>query len=92
MQEYWIHVPAGKTDSNVEEFLRRVNLEQGAGRVQCLRHSPTTKSGPGSIPRLYAICGVSLVLAIFATPKGFSPGAPGFPSSQIPIWSGYSGR
>lgn len=43
MQEYWIHVPAGKTDSNVEEFLRRVNLEQGAGRVQCLRHSPPTK-------------------------------------------------
>ena len=35
--------------------------------------------GPGSIPRLGVICGLSL-LVLFSAPRGFSPGTPVFPS------------
>ena len=50
--------------------------------------------GPGSIPRLYAICGLSL-LVLYSAPRGFSPGTLIFPSPQKPtfdlICSDFSG-
>ena len=41
--------------------------------------------GPGSIPRLGIICGLSL-LVLYSAPRGFSLGTPGpvFPSAQKP--------
>ena len=41
--------------------------------------------GPGSIPTLGAICGLSLSV-LFSAPRGFSPGTPVFPSSQKPAY------
>ena len=43
--------------------------------------------GPGSIPRLYAICGSSL-LVLYSAPRGFSPDTPVFPSPQKPTFAG----
>ena len=42
--------------------------------------------GPGSIPRLGVICGLSLLLVLFLAPRGFSPGALVFPSPQKPAF------
>ena len=42
--------------------------------------------GPGSIPGLDVICGLSLLLVLFSTPRGFSPGTPVFPSPQKPTF------
>ena len=39
--------------------------------------------GPGSIPGLGIICGLSL-LVLYSAPRGFSPGTPVFPSPQKP--------
>ena len=38
--------------------------------------------GPGSIPGLGVICGLSLLLVLVLAPRGFSPGTPVFPSPQ----------
>ena len=38
--------------------------------------------GPGSIPGLDVICGLSLLLVLYSAPRGFSPGTPVFPSPQ----------
>ena len=43
--------------------------------------------GPGSVPRSYAICGLSLLLVLSLAPRGFSPGTPVFPSPQKPTFS-----
>ena len=40
--------------------------------------------GPGSIPGLGVICGLSLLLVLVLAPRGFSPGTPVFPSPQKP--------
>ena len=40
--------------------------------------------GPGSIPGLDVICGLSLLLVLVLAPRGFSQGTPVFPSSQKP--------
>ena len=42
--------------------------------------------GPGSIPGLGVICGLSLLLVLYNAPRGFSPGTPVFPSSQKPTF------
>ena len=42
--------------------------------------------GPGSIPGLGVICGLSLLLVLFSAPRGFSPGTPVFPSPQKPTF------
>ena len=42
--------------------------------------------GPGSIPRLGVICGLSLLLVLVFAPRGFSPGTPVFPSPQKPTF------
>ena len=40
------------------------------------------RCGPGSNPRIDAICGLSLLLVLSLAPRGFSPGTPVFPSPQ----------
>ena len=40
--------------------------------------------GPGSNPGVDVICGLSLLLVLSFAPRGFSPGAPVFPSPQKP--------
>ena len=40
--------------------------------------------GPGSIPGLGVICGMSLLLVLVLAPRVFSPGTPVFPSPQKP--------
>ena len=40
--------------------------------------------GPGSIPRLGIICGLSLLLVLVLAPRGFSPGTLVFPFPQKP--------
>ena len=42
--------------------------------------------GPGSNPSVDAICGLSLLLVLYLTPRGFSPGTPVFPSPQKPAF------
>ena len=42
--------------------------------------------GPGSIPGLDVICGLSLLLVLYSAPRGFSPGTPVFPSPQKPTF------
>ena len=40
--------------------------------------------GPGSIPGLDVICGLSLLLVLVSAPRRFSPGTPVFPFPQKP--------
>ena len=42
--------------------------------------------GPGSIPGLDVICGLSLLLVLFSAPRVFSPGTPVFRSPQKPTF------
>ena len=42
--------------------------------------------GSGSIPGLDTIHGLSLLLVLFSTPRGFSPGTPVFPSPRKPTF------
>ena len=44
------------------------------------------RCGSGSILGLDAICGLSLLLVLISTPRGFSPGTPVFPSPQKPTF------
>ena len=43
--------------------------------------------GPGSNPGVDAICGLSLLLVLSFSPRGFSPGTPVFRSPQKPTFS-----
>ena len=61
----------------------------GAGMAQgwrrggaVLRALASYQCVPGSIPGPGVICGLSLLLVLFSAPRGFSPGAPVFPSRQ----------
>ena len=42
--------------------------------------------GPGSNPGVDAICGLSLLLVLCFSPRGFSPGIPVFPSPEKPTF------
>ena len=42
--------------------------------------------GPGSVPGVDVICGLSLLLVLSFPPRGFSPGTPVLPSPQKPIF------
>ena len=42
--------------------------------------------GPGSNPSVDTLCGLSLLLVLSFTPRGFSPGTPVFPSPQKPTF------
>ena len=57
--------------------------EQGWRSGESTRLPPC---GPGSIPGLDVICGLSLLLVLFSAPRGFSPGTPVFPSPQKPTF------
>ena len=57
------------------------HLKTGDGAV--VRALASHQCGPGSIPRLSVICGLSL-LVLYSAPRGFSPGTPVFPSPQKP--------
>ena len=46
-----------------------------------LRALVSHQCGPGSIPGLGVICGLSL-LVLYSAPRGFSPGTPAFASPQ----------
>jgi len=43
--------------------------------------------GPGSVPGVAVICGLSLLLVLVLAPRGFSPGNPVFPSPQKPTFA-----
>ena len=45
-----------------------------------VRARASHQCGPGSIPGVHAICGLSLLLVLSLAPRGFSPGTPVFPS------------
>ena len=47
-----------------------------------VRALTSNQYGPGSIPGLGVICGLSLLLVLVLSPTGFSTGTPVFPSSQ----------
>ena len=49
-----------------------------------LRALASHQCGPGSIPRVGVICGLSLLLVLVFAPRGFSLGSPVFPSPQKP--------
>ena len=55
-----------------------------------VEHLPPTQAshqcGPGSIPGLGVICGLSLLLVFVLAPRCFSPGTPVFPSHQRPTF------
>ena len=51
-----------------------------------LRALASHQCGPGSNPGVVAICGLSLLLVLSLAPRGFSPGAPVFPSPQKPTF------
>ena len=46
--------------------------------------------GPGSIPGLSAVCGLSLLLVLVLSPRGFSPGTPVSPSPQKPTFLNFN--
>ena len=52
----------------------------GAGKAgkAVVRACASHQCGPGSIPRLAIICGLSL-LVLYSAPRGFFPGTPVFP-------------
>ena len=52
--------------------------------VTVVRALASHQCGPGSIPGLGVICGLSLLLVLVLVPRGFSPGTPVFPSPQKP--------
>ena len=49
-----------------------------------LRALASNQNGPGSIPGLGIICGLSLLLVLILAPRGFSLGTPVFSSPQKP--------
>ena len=50
-----------------------------------VRALPSHQCGPGSIPTLGVICGLSS-LVLYSAPRGFSRGTPLFPSLQKPTF------
>ena len=50
-----------------------------------VRALASQQCGPGSIPGLGVICGLSLLLVLVLAPRGFSPGTPVFPSPQAQV-------
>ena len=51
-----------------------------------MRALASHQCGPGSNPSVNTICGLSLLLVLSFTPRGFSPGTPVFPSPQKPTF------
>ena len=64
--------------------------KKGSRDGAVVEHLPPTQAshqcGPGSIPGLGVICGLSLLLVLVLAPRAFSPGTPVFPSPQKPTF------
>ena len=58
---------------------------QGSRDGEVVRPIASNKCGPGSIPGLAVMCGLSLLVVLLA-PRGFSPATPVFPSPQEPTF------
>ena len=68
-------------DFNIEAF-NFVLLGSRDGAV--VRALPSHQCGPGLIPGLGVICGLSLLFVLVVGPRGFTPDTLVFPSSQKP--------
>ena len=56
------------------------------GDGAAMRALASHQCGPGSIPGLGVISGLSLLLVLVLAPRGFSPGTPVLPSPQKPTF------
>ena len=74
-----------KSTGTVRYVLRNVQT-RGARDGAVVRALASHQCGPGSNPRVDAICGLSLLLILSFAPRGFSPGTPVFPSPQKPTF------
>ena len=80
--------------TNPQELkLKRSSRREHAGGSRdgaVVEHLPPTQAshqfGPGSIPLLGVICGLSLLLVLVLGSERFSPGTPVFPSPQKPTF------
>ena len=61
-----------------------VKLQVGSRDCAVVRALTSHQCGPGSIPRLGIICGLSLLLVLVLAPRDFSPGTWVFPSPKKP--------
>ena len=62
------------------------HLNMGSRVGAVVKALASHQCGPGSIPGLGVICGLSLLLVLYPAPIGFSPGTPVFPSPQKPTF------
>ena len=60
------------------------DVQQGSRDGAVVRALASHQCGSGSTPGPCVICGLSLLLVLVLAPRGFSPGAPVFPSLQKP--------
>ena len=67
-------------------YVLRSVQTRGARDGAVMRALASHQCGPGSNPRVDAICGLSLLLILSFAPRGFSPGTPVFPSPQKPTF------
>ena len=61
-----------------------LRLDMGSRDDAVVRALASHQCGPGSTPGPGVICGLSLLLVLVLAPRGFSLGAPVFPSPQKP--------
>ena len=64
------------------ENWRADDAQWGARDGTVVRALTSHQCGPGSNPGVDTICGLSLLLVLSSAPRGFSRGAPVFPSPQ----------
>ena len=57
-------------------------MNRGSRDDAAVRVLASHQCGPGSIPGLGVICGLSLLLVLVLAPRSFFPGTPVFPSSK----------
>ena len=87
---YDLHVPGFlfffifSNHLSLRSFLLR--MLEGSRDGAVVRALASHQCGPGSIPGLGVICGLSLLLVLVLAPRGFSPGTPVFPSPQKPTF------
>ena len=68
-------------------MLKTISLKSmGSRDGAVVRALVSHQCGPGSIPGLGVICGLSLLLVLVLASRGFSPGFPVFPSPQKPTF------
>ena len=67
-------------------FRSRYPVGMGSRDDAVVRALASHQCGPGSIPGLGVICGLSLLLVLVLAPRGFLPGIPVSPSPQKPTF------